>query len=726
MKPTLFPLVGLLLPIVAFAADALYGVFPRPATQPTFKVYSSGLSPFTIVHNTGPRTLLFQDLDQQGLAGPSHVAYVADHKVRIAPTNAPIDPSSMTESWMLFLFHSAKGWDKIKNTPYVLDIPVFVVLQKMPSEIKPAGSGLEFVFPNESGYIAIMPFFGTSFIRATQTAAWKDSLPQDIFLRCRMLAELSREYPIKVEESFKVFPAQDKVIIRDRFDFLSIDDDWKTGHKKIAPLEYPVSLANRYKFRLLSVAGNVVDLDTPVGAGCWAGVEADESSYTLTGLLRYINTVEQPKQVPADHPLLAEARKNFDWQLPPRTPGSLAKSWSRAITLAAHLPYADPPTQQFLRRSFEHLADQALDPKQPPTLRPDWPLPVELGDLFRGLHDMTAATRDLAIISSRWSLLRDAYRALPHRTPWGDGQLVASRSESFDSSLTVPVCFARMAWWMGDDDMYRLASYEAAKQFLALWATSAAYPKWVIERRLYASVCAAAPISQVPDDNAAIVLTDPKDPGKTTLALQEVPFSRAGPGNLGFGPFRLHGFDQPTIAEMRFIKDRMPDHARFFLDAFARKYMPDFHKAAYLEQSQLPTTPPALPFQQWYQSLLKPLLDDWDFYFDVPLAQRPARHEKFWQNNGGIKGHEFDIILAGIDRKYVSLWQGSNSPPPDPVFRIPPPAENRHTLDVLSPVFYARLQPDVASFFWLGAEAPVHDRDGPPLPHVRIGIVRPR
>lgn len=721
MKRALLPLIVCLLSAATFAADAPqpYGVFPRPTTQPTFKVYSSGFSPFTVIHNTGPRTLLFQDLESSGLAGPSHVAYVAEHKVRIAPTNAPIDPSNMTESWMLFLFHSSKGWPQIKNTPYPIDIPVFVVLQKMPSEIKPAGSGLEFTFPNESGYIALMPFFGTSFIRATQTAAWKDTLPQDIFLRCRMLAELSREYPIKVEETFKIFPAQDKVVIRDRFDFLSIDDEWKTGHKKIAPLEYPVALANRYKFRLLSVAGQVTDLDTPVGTGCWAGVEADECSYTLTGLLRYINTVEQPKQIPPDHPLLAEARKNFDWQLYdlPLTVESAPDFWYRVAPLATRFAYADETTQKKLRQEFKQIAALLLDPKNEPLSREKLP---PTGDVLRGIHDMATSAHDLSLVKTHWPMLRDLYRMDTERRYWGN----AMHSGCLDEDLTSAICIARMAYWLGDEEMYRRASCHTAKEFLALWTICTAYPKWVRERSLYASIGGYNSKPQVREENGSIVVIEREGNQNRTMAIEDLCFSNDTGANVGFDSSWILGFCDPSHSEMRFIKERMPEYAKYFLDTFSRKHIPAIHKAMFLDQSKFPANT-QLSSKIWDQLLFHPGLNDWDFYFDVPLTDRSARHEKFWQNNGGIKGREFDIILAGIDRKYVSLWQGALAPQPDPIFRRVPLADNAIDPRTDSPVFVVRLKPDYASFSWLGIDAPDH---GPnePGPQLNLCTIRPR
>jgi hypothetical protein len=148
----------------------------------------------------------------------------------------------------------------------------------------------------------------------------------------------------------------------------------------------------------------------------------------------------------------------------------------------------------------------------------------------------------------------------------------------------------------------------------------------------------------------------------------------------------------------------MPEYAKYFLDTFSRKHIPAIHKAMFLEQSKFPVNT-EWSGKIWDQRLFHPGLNDWDFYFDVPLAERPARHEKFWQNNGGIKGCEFDIILAGFDRKYVSLWQGALAPQPDPAFRQLHLADNAGD----SPTFDVRVESDSASLSWSGVDAPVQD-----------------
>lgn len=479
---------------------ALTPILPRPQASKDLAVISSNLSPFVVIHNEGPRTLLFQGLEAHGLSGPTHLAIRDNHQNRVLSTANPIDPSGMTEAWMLFFFNGGTGWDKIPNAPYPIDVPILVVLQHLPKSIKPAGGGLELTFEKDSGYIAIVPFFGTSLTKAADTAAWKTTLPEPVFQRLRLLAEISREIPIAVTEQFKLNPRGDKLLVRNRFDFLSIDDDWKTGHKKIAPLEYAAALAWKNKFRLLAVQGAVTDLDLPVGGGLLAGVEGEEISYTLTGLLRYVNQVEQPKAIPADHPLLAEASKN---------------------------PAAKPATVQEI-------------------------------------------AADLAAV--QWDILCASHNLPAGSLQWGAG---------LDSELSASVRRARQAARAGDEESFRFASYRAAKGLLWLWAMGMAYP------------------AHAKDKNVWPVLPESL-PGAVQL------FN-----------------DEPVL---RFIKDRMSDYGK--------------RSVAQLER--------------------KAVLDAWDVLMDVPVKDRQAARRKFWEENGGIKGHELEIIRAGVEQKYAPLLEADS------------------------------------------------------------------
>jgi hypothetical protein len=593
-----------------------YRVFPRKVEPAKgLEVISSGLSPFVLVRNEGSKVKLFQGMEAYGLGGPANAAYVEEHKVKVISTSEAIDTSKMTESWMLFWFGGAKGWDKIGRVPYAMDLPMLVVLQKMPSEIKAAGTGVEFTFPAEAGYIAMVPFYGTSLVRASQTAEWVKAFPQEVFLRCRLLAEVSREFPIKVEEQFKVQPGQDRVLVRDRFEFLSIDDDWATGHKKVAALEYGVALAQRYGFRHLNVAGKVLDLEMPVGAGAFAGIEGEECSYTLSGLLRYVNQIEQPRVIPAGQPLLAEARKNFNWNV---------TSLAEAATAARYVRYADPALQQTVRQGIGSAVESALDPKG---LMFEYDAKAgrmlvsseKQGAMLSNLYEVAAAG-DRKLIAGHWDVIRGMYDGLVKASSWANAGL---RDEAASA--------ARLAYWAGDEETYKFACYQAAKQLMGVWTMGVAYPKWVKEKNVWAGVACAAGL-QMREENGQIVIENVRDEkkGPRRVELENLAFSEMGGGNAGLVPGRVLGFDEAGDAERRFIKDRMPEYAKHFLTL---------------------------------EGLTKSRPDDWDWYMNVPAGERSARRQKFWEDNGGVKGHEFEILLAGIERKFGLIWQGGSAAP---------------------------------------------------------------
>jgi len=580
-------LAAWLAPLVALAAapvtaegparSALDSLPPLGAiNKKDFCVYQSALSPFIVIRNEGPRTLLFQNLlptpTRHGYLGPpTRVALVDDHKVRVLPTTRPIDPQNMSESWLVFWHAGAKGWDDY-------DVPMLVVLQKLPTSIRPSGGGIELTFAAESGCIAIAPLYGMVPRRAAEVAQWNDALPDAIAQRCRLLAEISRQIPIQVQERFKLLPQQDKVIIRDRFEFMSIDDDWKTPHRKIAPLEYTIARAWKNGFRLLSVSGKVVDLEMPVRQGFFAGIEGDECSYTLTALLKYVNQAEQAKAIPSDHPLLAEARRNFDWGKAAWTAESPAAAMDKAAEVAAVLPYADPQRQAELRKAIlARTTDAMRSGAQSSSIQ-----------FIESAYRVAAAINDFKTVQENWPSLRRIYGEAIGRYGWGP----------FDASLEGPdastilgasAAFARLAWRVGDDDAYRFACYKAAKQFVWAWNCEATTREW---KELWEALAQ-------------------------------------------FGMIRK---TRPSLAELRFMKERMADAAKawFAKDEYGKNWTAER-----------------------------------EFVSGVPAAQHEQNLLNYWSDRGLVKGHEFMIILAGIDPKYAPLWQGGARPPkPDDIFRV--------------------------------------------------------
>src|SRR5436190_18076887 len=66
------------------------------------------------------------------------------------------------------------------------------------------------------------------------TWEWFKALPADPLARAMYWASALKEFPVHCEDTFSVDRAHDSVIIRQKFRFISWDDDWNTRHVKLA------------------------------------------------------------------------------------------------------------------------------------------------------------------------------------------------------------------------------------------------------------------------------------------------------------------------------------------------------------------------------------------------------------------------------------------------------------------------------------------------------------
>ncbi|MDQ2730144.1 MAG: hypothetical protein M3Y56_00670 [Armatimonadota bacterium] len=664
----------------------------QPIPDRDFEYFNSGLSPFVVARNKGPRLLLFQGMEPYGLGGPSHAAFMTAAGVQTVDLGHLPDLAGMSEAWMLFWYHGAKGWDAIKHTPYPIDVPMLVVFQHKPIAAKPVGSGVEFDFPAETGSVSIVPFYGVSFIRSSDTAKWDAGLPADVVERCRVLGQVSREYPTNVEESFKVDPVADVVSVRDHFTFMPINDDWMTPHRKVATLEYMTAMVNRAGWKVLHVDGKVLDLDLPVGQGLYAGVEgSNDCTYTLSGLLQYIDNVEQPKTIPADNPLLPEAQKNYDYgkAVPNRNYWWASVPLGNAASVAPFVPYLSPDVQSVVRLGTKQSIDYVLNPENlafeydKPTnrvfvldglnySRMGW---TDSGptsnENLRNLHNITLGSGDKSLVKTHWPFIRSLYNVPVRNSHWGDSLFNAGGGDTFDSNLNGAISFARMAYWAGDDSSYRFACYHVAKQLLALYGVSMVYPNWVREKNMWATLEQGGEYT-LKDENGKINVYDGATPAANAAPVdfEALTFSDLRGGNIGVYPWAMQGFYRPSNAEMRFMKDQMLPYARYFLQTFPKKYRPYLYQTAYVDQGHYDDKKePHSPYSGKLDPVNNPRLEDYDFLFDTPLADRATRERKWLENNGGLRGHEFEAILAGIEQQYAPLWQNGAPPQADRAFR---------------------------------------------------------
>jgi hypothetical protein len=97
-----------------------------------------------------------------------------------------------------------------------------------------------------------------------------------------------RELPVYAEDSFSVDRAHDRVTFRQKFRWLSWNDDWNTKHLKLAPISPVLALAYREGFPA-EFSEKPFDMGILTPYGPYYGVQ-DADSYEVTlPVLRYVN-----------------------------------------------------------------------------------------------------------------------------------------------------------------------------------------------------------------------------------------------------------------------------------------------------------------------------------------------------------------------------------------------------------------------------------------------------
>ena len=276
-------------------------VHPAPVDwdKTPFYCLQTELSPATLYHSTTSHLSFLAGMKDFGLDGPSFVAYAAADSTQIIRPGEAFEVGTMNECWILAWFAGSSNWAD-------WDSPWVVFLQKKPKSAKFTKEELSLEFSGPAGYAVLMPLYGyykppqkgkkaagadlvSSDIR---TWEWSAGLPAEVLKRVRWWASVSREFPVYCQETFSIDRAADTVTIRQRFEWISIDDDWKTRHIRFAPAS-PVlahaALEGKFPVKF-SKALTDSDLFTPYGP--YMGVEGADGFDATLHVLQYINECE--------------------------------------------------------------------------------------------------------------------------------------------------------------------------------------------------------------------------------------------------------------------------------------------------------------------------------------------------------------------------------------------------------------------------------------------------
>jgi hypothetical protein len=281
-----------------------------------FFLYQTALSPAWLFGAQSDQLMLFQGLDKAGLGGPAFFVVKSGAGTKTVAAGGAIAGQEMDAAWILASFAGSQGWKQ-------WDVPWLIVLQKRPKQVQLQADGLKITFPAAAtGYVAAMPLYGSykppqqddDFLAKSnlppspvKTWTWKDGLPPEVLRKCGWWASVLREYPVNCRETFSVDRKKDALTVRQSYEWIPIDDDWKTPHTKFATLPHALAHALRYKTFPVTLSGEVVDADCMTAYGPVAGIAGQDSvTYTME-VLTYVNETEEMQPPNLGDPLVAEA-----------------------------------------------------------------------------------------------------------------------------------------------------------------------------------------------------------------------------------------------------------------------------------------------------------------------------------------------------------------------------------------------------------------------------------
>lgn len=511
------PPTGKLTPVVR---ARMMNPAPPEWRKAPFICFQTDLSPATLYYSSTKYLAFFANMKEAGLGGPTHIALMSAGNPRVVKAGAAVDPAAMGECWVLAWFAGAEGWTD-------WDSPWVVYLQRRPSRITFDAAGLAFRFDGPAGYAVLMPLYGylkppqqgKDFLAAGGLPSanirpweWAGGLPADVLARVRYWANVSREFPVYCEDSFSIDRSRDAVVIRQRFDWIAIDDDWKTPHLKLAPLSPVLALAVRDGKFPVTFSRPVVDpqLFTPYGP--YMGVEGADTFDATFHVLQYVHEMEAyDRPAPgapavaaaAQERLLKTARGKF--RSPDRysydhgdKPGAL-HNFCWAIMgdqwYARGLPYYDDATQAIARESLKKyfhedvLVAARFKEREYPRDSGQTYYILEgpgigswnvLGDAGKFSTNLLETLWAYAHFTGDWGLLRERWATVPKLfcTPAETTWATFGRHSIAELGDEAPPCLAlaRMAYRTGDMNTYGYACYAFARELVMHWVKQRGAP----------------------------------------------------------------------------------------------------------------------------------------------------------------------------------------------------------------------------------------------------------
>lgn len=606
----------------------------REAAQ-GFGAYVSNLSPAMLIETEADALQLFAGIDGQGLAVPKYVAVPGQGGVKVYPAEeARFD--DMSEPWLVFFAGDAEGWDKItlqsrrKRIEAPIDVPWLAVVPHRPTSLSREPSRLVLSFGQSAGQVALMPLRGLRTFAPAETTAWVNGgLPAAEAEHASAWARRLRRFPLYVKEDFKVDAVNDRVTIRQSFDYLDVGDDWQTPVEKWAPVPPMLKLAQAGGFpvefqALDGTPAEAVDGGVVTGVGPASGVVGvDGYQYVIGGVLKFINEDRLPllegggdiadrlRGMLAGPPIRDEA----DTPVSRWSPGltvredygiAMIGNSERQGLLGSTIPYCEADEAAWRKRTLLVDALFLLNPSNHVAQvdrrtgklyamegfawtrfgRNNWvDNNAYQGEVLHALEFYAKYADDVELLKRHWPFLRAAFGVVSDFKRHGEWELSCfdtGGGDTWDSVYNAAVSFARLADRVGDGLSYRYACYYAAKHMATLPGCRQAN-QFVAQQPYWASML------QVANFNEAGLITEyDSDLGlkwrHPVAEIEDLTFTDVWGGNYGLRPWNQIVWMRGSRSEYRMAAELAPDYAKYWLTDRVKKFSPEWHQAVLVER----------------------------------------------------------------------------------------------------------------------------------------------
>ncbi|MDB6053046.1 MAG: hypothetical protein JWN25_569 [Verrucomicrobiales bacterium] len=432
---------------------------------------------------------LFSPTPQSGLGAPTHFAYASIGGPQIVTPGKSIDPGKMIEPWVLVWFSGAKGWTN-------WDAPWVAFLQHKPKSMRLDETGLQILGQGPIGRVVLLPLYGyrkaplpgKDFAARyrlplfdVHTDQWGQFLRTPTLQRVRFWSSVAKEFPYACDETFSVDVRAGKVTIRNKFDWISTDDDWNTPHLKLAPISPPLALAYNPPLGLsptkktfpVTFSRTPWDLDYFSPYGPCIGIQDVDQYEASLSVLGWVNRTEHLSAALITNQSVvikstlekinAIASKEFDGNPTLTGKVNVQEQLDRDLWLSRSLPYLDPVNRtkvtSGLKHHFSQILENAETVRQPTN---DFP-----GNFLPAIWAYSHFTSDWTLVRKNWVLIKESFGTSSdcRWVTFGRGGKVEQGEEAARS-----LAFARLAYQAGDIDSYNYGCYLVAGDLVRLYA----------------------------------------------------------------------------------------------------------------------------------------------------------------------------------------------------------------------------------------------------------------